>query len=456
MTQSNVGLQAKEGHVFAPRIQAINVSLVCVGMAITIVGIIALLNLLEVRDTTANTRDRYEESVAAATELMEASDYLTTSSRMYVVTGNVAYMDGYINEVENVRRRDHAVSILRNNASASEARKNLDAALNSSNRLCDLEYYAMRLVAEARGLDAYPKQIASVEISQSDEALSAEQKRAKAVDLVFGNVYQGMKDPIIRHVEKCSSELSEDIMAEREESFAQEKRLQTTLLVVLISDLALLAVAATGMHIFMIRPIRKHEKSIQNNESLKIMGSREIRNVAAAYNGLYAENLRRTALLKRQAETDGLTGVLNRGSFERLLEHYNEDVALIIVDIDYFKRVNDGHGHEVGDEVLKKVANLLVRSFRTTDYVCRIGGDEFAVLLTDMKSEMRSVVTQKIKVILVELGDESDSLPKTTLSLGIAFSTSLPSNVSLYHAADKALYDAKHRGRNGFVFYEAE
>ena len=99
MTQSNDGHQAKEGHVFAPRIQAINVSLVCIGMAITIVGIIALLNLLEVRDTTANTRDRYEESVAAATELMEASDYLTTSSRMYVVTGNVAYMDGYINEV---------------------------------------------------------------------------------------------------------------------------------------------------------------------------------------------------------------------------------------------------------------------------------------------------------------------------------------------------------------------
>lgn len=150
-----------------------------------------------------------------------------------------------------------------------------------------------------------------------------------------------------------------------------------------------------------------------------------------------------------------MTGLLNRGSFDRVLAHHGEDVGLIIVDVDLFKRINDENGHEVGDEVLKKVRKSLQNRFRNTDYVCRIGGDEFAVVLTEMRSELRSVVISKVKMITNDVSDTSDGLPVVTLSLGIAFSVSLPDGMSLYHAADKALYEAKHNGRNGYVFFEA-
>ena len=89
-------------------------------------------------------------------------------------------------------------------------------------------------------------------------------------------------------------------------------------------------------------------------------------------------------------------------------------------------------------------------------YICRIGGDEFAVILTEMSHEMRTVVSTKIDNIFKDLTDSSDGLPSITLSVGIAFSASLPSGENIYHAADKALYEAKHNGRNRYVFYESD
>ena len=129
---------------------------------------------------------------------------------------------------------------------------------------------------------------------------------------------------------------------------------------------------------------------------------------------------------------------------------------MLIADVDLFKNINDEKGHEVGDKVLVKVAEALKRSFRTTDYACRIGGDEFAVVLMGLRGEMRAVLERKLKKIGAELADTSDGLPKVTLSIGVAFGSQLPENTNLYHAADTALYEAKHRGRNRYVFYDGE
>lgn len=438
-----------------PRIQVVNILLLFLGMAIAIIGIIALLRLLEARSITAEARDRYEESEAAATSLMEASDYLTTQAKMCVLTGDESYLWKYLDELNQTRRRDQAVATLRKHSQGSTAHKKLDKALQSSNSLSKRELYAMRLVAEAEKFTDLPDTISNINLSEKDKALTDEQKSERAKDLMLGHEYDEMKAPIVASVDECTNALSEDLMNDRSKSYAVEKQQQAILLCALIAEIALLATAATCMHVFMIKPMRMHERSIQNNEPLEICGSAEIRSVAASYNKLYNENLRRTKLLRHQAESDGLTGLLNRGSFDRVLAHHGEDVGLIIVDVDLFKRINDENGHEVGDEVLKKVGKSLQNRFRNTDYVCRIGGDEFAVVLTEMRSELRSVVISKVKMITNDVSDTSDGLPVVTLSFGIAFSVSLPDGMSLYHAADKALYEAKHNGRNGYVFFEA-
>ena len=136
--------------------------------------------------------------------------------------------------------------------------------------------------------------------------------------------------------------------------------------------------------------------------------------------------------------------------------HRSPDIVLMMIDVDLFKQINDSYGHEIGDKVLRRVADVLVKAFRNTDYVCRVGGDEFAVILTEMQLEMRTVVSSKLEAILATLSEPIDDMPAVTLSIGVAFSATLPEGESIYHAADKALYAAKHRGRKQYVFYELD
>ena len=126
-------------------------------------------------------------------------------------------------------------------------------------------------------------------------------------------------------------------------------------------------------------------------------------------------------------------------------------LAFLIIDVDKFKLVNDNFGHEVGDLVLKKVAKLLQESFRATDYPARIGGDEFAVILTDMTVEMQPVIEGKIQKMNEILMNPEDGLPQVSLSVGGAFSEK-GFTEDLYKRADVALYEVKEHGRCGCRF----
>jgi diguanylate cyclase (GGDEF)-like protein len=165
--------------------------------------------------------------------------------------------------------------------------------------------------------------------------------------------------------------------------------------------------------------------------------------------------LRNAWLLERVqvlAATDALTGVANRYSFQNALEaeleraaRAGEDVSLAMLDIDRFKRLNDAHGHQVGDEVLKRVAALLSEHCRAYDTVARYGGEEFALILpaTD-RVETRAIVDRMRRQIEAVSGD-----PKVTISAGVAsFPTDATLADDLVAAADEALYESKRGGRN--------
>ena len=124
-----------------------------------------------------------------------------------------------------------------------------------------------------------------------------------------------------------------------------------------------------------------------------------------------------------------------------------------MIDLDNFKQINDGYGHQVGDSILQKVANLLSENFRSTDFPARIGGDEFAVIVTDFSENMKSVILNKIEMINMVLKNPDDGLPKISLSVGAAFSENGFSD-ELYKNADIALYEVKEKGRCGCRFYE--
>ncbi len=164
-------------------------------------------------------------------------------------------------------------------------------------------------------------------------------------------------------------------------------------------------------------------------------------------------------LMRDRAEHDSMTGVLNRGSFDQILhamEKDKRDFALILVDVDDFKNVNDTYGHEVGDVILKRVSRLLAEDFRSIDHVCRIGGDEFAVVMMDVTSDLAYTIENKIAEINNQLAIHEENVPAVSLSVGVAFMDQENPGESLFKDADRALYYVKAHGRNGCHIYAAE
>ena len=125
-----------------------------------------------------------------------------------------------------------------------------------------------------------------------------------------------------------------------------------------------------------------------------------------------------------------------------------------MIDVDKFKSVNDGYGHETGDSVLKQVAAVLKEKFRTQDVVGRLGGDEFAVWIDRVSRENASYITERIKKINHELLHPESDLPKISLSVGISFAEKGDQFKDIYKKSDDALYKVKENGRCGSALCE--
>ena len=132
-----------------------------------------------------------------------------------------------------------------------------------------------------------------------------------------------------------------------------------------------------------------------------------------------------------------------------------ETSTLMIIDLDKFKEVNDKYGHDVGDKVITKAAKIIQNSFRTQDYVCRIGGDEFAVIMIRSDSSMKNLITRKVNLINEKIGtaEEEEGIPSISCSVGVAFGRVGLSVSDLFKRADSALYNTKKSGRKGVSFY---
>ncbi len=163
-------------------------------------------------------------------------------------------------------------------------------------------------------------------------------------------------------------------------------------------------------------------------------------------------------LLSEQASTDSLTHLRNRRAFfesgAQLLSHakrHKGDLSAIIADIDHFKRINDTHGHDVGDQVLVAVARIMAALCRGEDVVARLGGEEFALLLPDTNRLGAAVFAERLRAAIErERLIVGDTLVSVTISLGIAsYGVDATGNINeLLKVADRRLYLAKQSGRN--------
>jgi len=165
-------------------------------------------------------------------------------------------------------------------------------------------------------------------------------------------------------------------------------------------------------------------------------------------------------LLAALSMTDGLTGLANRRRFDQVLasewaraQRSHENLALVMLDVDWFKKFNDRYGHPAGDECLKQIATVLQSSVqRTGDLAARYGGEEFALILPGASQEAACHIAETIreKIRTLNISNESSSEGLVTLSIGVASLTD-PERMDagmLLFAADDALYQAKQHGRN--------
>lgn len=162
------------------------------------------------------------------------------------------------------------------------------------------------------------------------------------------------------------------------------------------------------------------------------------------------------------AERDNLTGLLNKRYFYREVnleiekfKRFGKPFSLLILDIDHFKGINDTHGHLAGDKVLETVAEILVQLARVYDKVARYGGDEFAVILSQMPRKEALIVAERLRQAIEErtISYEFGGLGHVTVSIGIAtYPLDALDKIGLVQRADQALYVAKRR-RNAVVAY---
>lgn len=384
-----------------------------------------------------------------ANNLQVGSDYLTEQVRCFTVTGDRTYLDAYFEEAEVTRRRDNAVEGVRRLMGETEAYDALVNALGESVDLMNREYYAMRLAISGFGLDpaAFPQAVQAVALSDADLAAPPEQQRETARLMVCDEIYHAKKQTITDDIQACIAAMDAEMETRQE---AARNGVKNTILLQRTMIGASIAVTVVTILLFMkliVWPLLKAVTYIQKDQSIPVEGADEFRFLVREYNAAYEMNAAQKKELAYEATHDNLTGIYNRNGYESILQSVDwNSCALVLFDLDQFKPVNDLYGHKMGDRVLARTAKTIQNAFRAQDFVCRIGGDEFAVIMVSVSVDAGDMIREKVRRINEELLRPQDDLPSIHISSGAAFGALIPDFDELFRVADAALYRVKNRG----------
>ena len=389
--------------------------------------------------------------------LMDASDYLTEMAQRFTVSGDRRFLEQYFIEAFTTKRREQALSELKRVKDTESALASLEEAMRHSVKLMDREYYAMRLVIEAKGIREYPSVLKSVALRSEDAALSPENKMRLATKMVLDDEYYTQKNRIRTEVQNTVQAIINQTQKEETEAldrFQAELNLARGEILLIIAAIFFVVWLTSTLG---ISPILAAVDQIKSDGPIKETGADEFRYLAKAYNNLYSMYKKSIEHLNFKASHDELTGAYNRAGFDLLLSGLDRDTTcLMFFDVDNFKNINDTYGHETGDKVLQKLVQVLKSSFRSDDYVCRVGGDEFVVFMVHSSEMQRDLIKTKMAQIRQELVNSKEGLPPVTVSVGIVHGTQAGDMESLLKKGDAAMYESKTNGKNTYTFYDQE
>lgn len=440
------------------RLSAMNIVMIIGSCILSLLLTATVVRVSKTLKNTYHSVGEYVSSIQHGMDILNSVDYFTEQVQFYALTEDPAYMERYFSELNNVYSQENAIKDIEKYRMDEDAYNYIHAALQNSDLLKTQEIYAMRLLTEAWDCDPalIPQEVKSTRLAPEDTNLSEYELVEKAQSMIFGMEYQNLRIQVIDLTEQFKSSMSAATKRMMEQDYSQlSKAVVVHQVLIGIQFFATVAGFAFSF-VLVVLPMGRFVKSIAAGKSLNAIGAYECRCLAQTCNTMFARNAAHEHTLRHQAEHDALTGLLNRGAFDNLrqtLHGPEHPLGLLIIDVDKFKQVNDGFGHEMGDRILKRVASLLTDNFRSTDYPARIGGDEFSIILTDTSQEQQKTIEEKIKAINQILTHPTDDAPVVSLSVGGAFSTEGFTD-DLYRRADLALYAVKNHGRCGCRFYD--
>ena len=272
--------------------------------------------------------------------------------------------------------------------------------------------------------------------------------------MMFDDDYVSLKQNILDSVDQSLSVLLETTRADqlRSQDAQQSLLLRQQILIFALLILTFAVVIIT--FILIVDPVMRSVSHIQEQREIPVTGAYEMRFLAHTYNDMFEQQVLNTQQLTYSATHDSLTGVHNRTAYDSLrLRLHQPDVGVLIIDVDKFKDFNDQYGHDVGDRVLQRVAQVLMQNFRSEDFIARIGGDEFCVIMMHAGTAMKELVGNKIARANELLQHPTDGLPPISLSVGVAFGDRENPQGDIFKDADTALYEIKRTGRGRCGFY---
>ncbi len=452
MQENATEQQDSKSEVSGLRIRNLNYIFI-VSLLLLAVIIFVITGLLSRRyDELIKTTDEYHRIEEDARMVQSASDELTRDAQLFVMTGGRNYLDSYFKESDVTKRRETAIKDLEDLEATDSLVDLLENSVKESMNLMLLEFEAMRYAAEGYGYDIedLPDQIQRIRLPETVEKLSDQEKINRAQEIAYGPEYYAYKMRISGYEEQYLEKalvLMDEIQKEERNQMRQ---------FLLIQRITIIVIAVIGLILFVtiarmvVHPLDSAVSSIADGERISpIHGTYEIKYMSQTYNEFHQDSRELQKRLKQDAERDELTGVLNRRGYHTVIDRLAAEtypIALLVMDVDDFKLVNDQYGHATGDLALKKVAHLLLHTFRGTDITSRIGGDEFTVIMTGVTENNKAVIINKISILNETLKHPgTDDCPPMTLSVGCAFSSTGYNN-HLFSSADERMYEAKKAG----------
>ncbi len=402
----------------------------------------------------SNVVEEYMNLEKAAHKLMEASDYLTENVQRFTVDGEREFLDAYFTEAFESNRREEAIKEISVDKNTEKALSELQEAMDYSLLLMKREYYAMRLVVEAKDIKDYPEELDEIKLTPEDSMLSPEDKMRLATEMVLNEDYYIIKDKIRSNMDECLYEIDNLTQKIKTTELASLNKEITIVRVVIIALTVTILLIVTLSTFLGLNPIVRAVDRIKSDSPLPETGAKEFKYLAKAYNKMYAKYKRSFEKLNYKASHDELTGAYNRSGYDLLLDSIDlESTYMMLFDVDNFKNINDTYGHEVGDKVLVKLVSVLKNIFRDDDCVCRIGGDEFVVFMVHSSGMQRRLIESKINQINSQLENTDDGLPPITISVGIVNGKDAPDKEKLFEKSDEAMYKSKKHGKHTYTFY---